>query len=281
MAVLAPLLTAVGCADLPTEPIAALPAGATAYEGAAQTPSCCVLDPVIVVAPGPAECDPYQSLDWCEGEGGGECMTSQPETGGSEYQTTAGCNDTGGGSPGDGSGSPPPGGPTPTEPPPPTEQPDTCRTGDDIVDDPEVSKGLSTLWAESNPDADLYHRVEKAGWIVEYPAGQFSVMVWTGGTERFGCGDYPMQPAPSRGTIVGFVHTHPYEVGEAIIDCNFTSVSTYDGTPSEVDRRTSAALGNLLGRTAPLPGYIIDKDGYYRYDGAANTATPRLPRCGY
>jgi hypothetical protein len=36
-----------------------------------------------------------------------------------------------------------------------------------------------------------------------------------------------------------------------------------------------------LGLGGPLPGYIIDKDGYYRYDGHSNTAAPRRARCGY
>jgi hypothetical protein len=80
---------------------------------------------------------------------------------------------------------------------------------------------------------------------------------------------------------VGFVHTHPYQVGENIVDCSLRSVQTYDGTPSDVDRKTSVALGNHFGLGRPLPGYIIDKDGYYRYDGQGNTATPRRARCGY
>jgi hypothetical protein len=157
---------------------------------------------------------------------------------------------------------------------------DTCNTGDPIVDDPDVSQGLASLWTQSNADASLNNRVEKAGWIVEYPVGQFSIVQFTG-TEQFGCGDYKNVPLPAQGTVVGFVHTHPYWVGEAIVDCNLRNFQEYDGTPSEVDRATSDALGNFFGLGRPLPGYIIDKDGYYRYDGQGNTATPRRPRCGY
>jgi hypothetical protein len=184
-----------------------------------------------------------------------------------------GCGGGGGGGGG--------GGTAPTEPEPEPEPADTCRTGDPIVDDPEVSQGLALLWQQSNPDANMWQRKEKAGWIVEYPAGQFSVLAWTGGTESFACGDYPAQSGPSQGKIVGFVHTHPYSVGEAIANCQLTQVTHYKGVPSGEDRKTSIRLGAALGMSAPLPGYIIDKDGYYRFQGSTNTATPRRQRCGY
>lgn len=222
-----------------------------------------------VWAPGsPGECDPWLDINWCEDDGG--CMTSAPLEGSDELIIQS-CGPGGGAGAGGGGTSPPPDDPAP----------DTCNTGDPIVDDPDVSKGLAGLWLQSNPDANLAQRVEKAGWIVEYPAGQYSVVQWTGGVEKFGCGDYANLQLPSQGTVVGFVHTHPYEVGESITDCNFASVQTYDGTPSDYDRRASVALGTYLGRSGPLAGYIIDKDGYYRYDGHGNTAAPRRPRCGY
>jgi hypothetical protein len=70
-------------------------------------------------------------------------------------------------------------------------------------------------------------------------------------------------------------------VDETIVDCGFTNVQDYTGAPSEADRKASLALGTYFGRQGGLPGYIIDKDGYYRFEGSQNTATPRLPRCGY
>jgi hypothetical protein len=190
------------------------------------------------------------------------------------------CNGGGSGGGGDGGD----GGDGTAPPPPPTTEPtDTCKTGDKIVDDPQVSKGLALLWQQSNPDANLYQRAEKAGWIVESPTGRFSIIQWTGGTERFGCGDYTSLTVPPKeqGTVVGFVHTHPYRVDETITDCGLRGVDTYRGEPSDADRQTSVDLGAILGRPGPLPGYIIDKDGYYRYDGKTNTATPRRQRCGY
>lgn len=218
----------------------------------------------------PGECDPWQDINWCEeptDPGDGTCVTAVGAGDADEVASTEGCSG--------------PGGPGGTAPPDDNADPDTCDTGDQILDDPEFSAGLRSLWSQSKPDANLYSRVEKAGWIVEYPAGEFSVVQWTGGVERFGCGDYSNLAVPQQGKIVGFVHTHPYEVGEAITDCSFRTVQIYDGTPSDFDRRASVQLGTVLGRSGPLPGYIIDKDGYYRYDGQTNTARPRTPRCGY
>lgn len=82
--------------------------------------------------------------------------------------------------------------------------------------------------------------------------------------------------------MVGFVHTHPYHVGETIVDCDLRGpLQDYTGAPSDEDRVASKLLGNVFGRSDPLPGYIIDKDGYYRFEGSRYTATPRLARCGY
>jgi hypothetical protein len=274
------VLTVAGCGDAVTLPGGSGPAPdvTTVAPSASESTSGTCCDEVIVIVP---RCDPYMELDWCKDEGG-ECMSSQSETGGEEYQGTMTCPGEGGG----GGYKPPPGSePKPCPdygcPPAEPEPADTCNTGDAIVDDPEVSAGLSSLWQQSNPDDHLWNRAEKAGWIVEYPAGQFSIVQWSGGTERFGCGDYPALALPTQGTVVGFVHTHPYAVGEAITDCDLASVQTYDGTPSDFDRKAGEILGATLGRQAPLPGYIIDKDGYYRFDGQLNKATPRRARCGY
>jgi hypothetical protein len=156
---------------------------------------------------------------------------------------------------------------------------DTCKTGDQIVDDPRVSQGLQDLWARSNPDANLAQRRETAGWIVQTTTG-YSIVPITTTSASFGCADFVVRP-PTTGTVVGFVHTHPYEVGETIIDCNMTNVQDYTGAPSNEDRTASSALGSYFGQPGGLPGYIIDKDGYYRFVGSTYTATPRLPRCGY
>ncbi|HEU0298782.1 MAG TPA: hypothetical protein VFR37_04990 [Longimicrobium sp.] len=273
VAMLLTVVLTAACADAPTAPQAGRinPTGPS-YD---QTVQGCVSDGYCVLPPiSGGGCDPWEDLNWCEDDGG-QCMTSQPGTGDPEFVGIAGCPGTGPGGPGGGGTQPPP-----SEPPPPTEPGDTCNTGDAVVDDPQVSDGLQDLWARSNPDANLAQRRETAGWIVEYPAGQFSIVPITTTSASFGCADFTVQ-FPTTGTVVGFVHTHPYQVDETIIDCDLTSVQDYTGAPSDEDRVASKLLGNALGRSDPLPGYIIDKDGYYRFEGTRYTATPRLPRCGY
>jgi hypothetical protein len=234
-----------------------------------QDPACCEKVIVTVPGPDPAECDPYMSLTWCDG--GGDCVTTQPAHTDDPDPLTPNAGSTG--CPGGGGVVPPP------SPPPPNEPGDTCNTGDAVVDDPKVSDGMKDLWARSNPDANLAQRRETAGWIVQTASG-FSIAPITTTSSSFGCAAFTAN-FPTSGTVVGFVHTHPYQVDETIVDCDLTTVQSYTGAPSDADRRASAALGSLLGRSDPLPGYIIDKDGYYRFVGTSNTATPRLPRCGY
>jgi hypothetical protein len=266
--VLGVFLLCAGCGDLPTQAsVAPDPTSTTALSDQQTSTTCCA--PVIVIVPG--GCDPYTDLNWCEGDG--DCQMSEPGTGDPENAQLAGC------------GEPPklPGGggykpPAPTEPVP-TEPADTCKTGDPIVDDPQVSTGLQDLWTRSNPDANLAERRETAGWIVQTAAG-YSIVPITTASAGFGCARFVGQP-PANGTVVAFVHTHPYQVGETIVDCEVTLVQDYTGAPSDEDRRASQLLGSVFGRSGPLPGYIIDKDGYYRFEGTTNTATPRKPRCGY
>lgn len=87
-ALLALVLGTAGCTDgsTPLTPASDISAVADQQQTAA---GCCVLDPVVVVVPG---CDPYTSLDWCQGDGGDDqCMASTPSG-----QTVLGCNDSGG-----------------------------------------------------------------------------------------------------------------------------------------------------------------------------------------
>lgn len=263
------LVLMAACTDAPTAPAVAGTAHTSpSYDS--QTVQGCVTDGYCVLPPvSGGGCDPYLELDWNCDDNGGDCMTSLPP--GSETDSAfvglAGCV------------------PVPTKPggefdPPSDPEPgDTCNTGDQVVDDPSVTQGLQDLWAQSNPDANLAQRRETAGWIVQTAAG-YSIVPIATASASFGCAEFDVQP-PAKGTVVGFVHTHPYQVDETIIDCEMTSVQDYTGTPSDQDRATSLALGSYFGQPAGLPGYIIDKDGYYRFEGSRYTATPRLPRCGY
>ena len=107
-ATLCTLIVAAACVDAPTEP--------AATPGSTRTGANIILDPVIVIGD-PNECDPYQDLNWCggDGDGGGTCMTSSgdpahrqqgltPPKGGKPGETisTTGC--TGGGGGGGGGG---------------------------------------------------------------------------------------------------------------------------------------------------------------------------------
>jgi hypothetical protein len=91
------LLSVAGCGDHVTMPPANGSAPdltvITVPDGEQQSAACC--DPVIVVAPGPTNCDPYLSLDGCTDDGN-ECMSAISD----EYQNlSGGCNDTGGSGP--------------------------------------------------------------------------------------------------------------------------------------------------------------------------------------
>lgn len=118
------LLLALGaCADGPTlldaprAPDRSAKSTAAADTEDHQAPACC--ETVIVVVPGPdapPPCDPWTSLSWCAGTGGGDCMTGAPagDPGPDVLAPAAGST----GCPGGGGG---PGGGTPFPPPPPGE----------------------------------------------------------------------------------------------------------------------------------------------------------------
>lgn len=111
------LLTLSGCTDTPTQPDHpsardVAPAGPVLDD---QVQGCvleglCILEPI-----SPAPCDPWTSLDWCEGD----CMTSVFQPLDQRVQTCPGGGGDGG--PGDGG----------TPPPPPTDPGAICPTADD------------------------------------------------------------------------------------------------------------------------------------------------------
>ena len=86
------LLLLSACGDAPTLSGAGKTPDRTSVvvlpDGDQQSPSCC--DTLRVVAPGPETCDPYLSLDWCQG--GDPCITSAAE----DFQSLSGCPGAGG-----------------------------------------------------------------------------------------------------------------------------------------------------------------------------------------
>jgi hypothetical protein len=157
-----------------------------------------------------------------------------------------------------------------------------CETGNPHLDSAKVEEGMKNLWGKSNSNDNLFARKEQAGWIVRTATG-YRIHDWNFNAEyRGNCGDSfdvsTTYPPEGMGAIVGFVHTHPYDVGENILDCN-GNIVTYDGTPSDADRTSSYDLGRILGRSGPLKGYILDKNGIRTFEGA-NTLDS-ISRCGY
>lgn len=164
-----------------------------------------------------------------------------------------------------------------------------CYTGLLSVDDSMVGHGFAVLWGLSNPDAPaLGDRHERGGWIVKTATG-YRMDVWPNvGTS---CGMNGGVPAPPEGlsAIVGFVHTHPYFVGQVIVSCDtdpnvVTGAGPYDGTASNYDRATSVALGSSLpwsGGPAPLPGVILDKEKVRTFVGSSTASDATYDRCGF
>lgn len=160
----------------------------------------------------------------------------------------------------------------------PDGQPDPCSTGDPVIDSEGFEDGSDEIWQASNPDANLIHRKENGAWIVR-ENGMIRFESWTNVTLSF-CGIDGDPPFPVSGEVIGFIHTHPYEKGETVLNCDGQIVD-YDGTPSSDDRRMSEQFGRDLGRPGALPGYVIDKDQITRFEGMSVAQDAEHARCGY
>lgn len=219
----------------------------------------CVFEPI----GDPVSPCPYStSTDPAEAVGDGACTGGgDPGWGGGSYEPPP--DDYGGGGGGGRGGG--------DEPLPP----DPCDTGDPVVDSEQMRDALLSLWKQSNPTANLAQRKEQGGWIVRTASG-YSVVQFQIPQTNF-CSIDGTEALPKIGEIVGFVHTHPYRVGETIVNCAF-QIIPYKGKPSDDDLLMSASLGQHLGRTEPLPGYIIDGDGIRQF--AQGKPTTSYERCG-
>lgn len=103
---------------MPTQPVA--PPATIAGSGGPEYDdlSGCVLEGFCTLPPVSNKCDPWEELDWCQGDGGGgDCMNSQPGTDATQHQAITGCT------------SPGSGGPTPPPLPPSSGDP-LCPTAD-------------------------------------------------------------------------------------------------------------------------------------------------------
>lgn len=185
-------------------------------------------------------------------------------------------NCSGGGIPGTPDGGTSPGGgenPKGEEP-----EPDSCDT-----DYPELNSGavqdmMDAMWELSYPDKNLAQRVERGGWIVQTPTG-YKVQPWQTATVSF-CGIDGNVPLPTDGGAVGFIHTHPYRVGETVVNCKLP-LQDYRGDASDTDRDMSLVLGQVFNQPEGLPGYIMDANGITVFKGEQRASDDRIRRCGY
>lgn len=182
----------------------------------------------------------------------------------------------------------------PNQPPPPdTARKDTtkppCNTPAPALNDSGVQAGLAKLWQESNYLAPrIGDRKERMGWLVHTDNGGWAFHeVSVSGNVCGYDGDIPWPPE-GLAAIVAFVHTHPYAIGENIPVCNgattqgLAGVLPYDGTPSDIDRATSVALGEALyGPGHTLPGLILDSRNIIGFNGTDVTKDGAIARCGY
>ncbi|HYW06420.1 MAG TPA: hypothetical protein VE913_05665, partial [Longimicrobium sp.] len=151
-----------------------------------------------------------------------------------------------------------------------------------FLDDPVVNQGFDEMWKASNPTANLAHRVEQLGWIVRTATG-FRIAPFATGN-FCGWNGTPSYPAEGPDAIVGFIHTHPYTVGETIIACDADgkmTVETYMGEPSRFDRDASVTLGQALGIPVGLAGIILDANGIRLFKGWDLEVKGNIDRCGY
>lgn len=238
------LVLLAACVDAPTAPGAAVPGGQNHDV---------LLDPVIVIGQPKKECDPWLDLNWCEDGGSRECIESDPGLDDPEYVGMTSCDDTGGGDPGGGTS------PSPTQPPT-AEQSDTCRTGEQVVDAPDVWTGFRELWIRSRLEG-----VEMGGWIVS--DGTTFRLVPFQNANFTTCG-IDIYESPPPGTV-SLLHTHPSALFTAN-PCGYINT----GTPSQEDIQA-------LQQTGLSTGYFLDEGGIGKFTASGGDRAQRIIRCGY
>lgn len=264
------LMLLAACADAPTLPVAQPGTGPREH---------------VTPLPGSGSCDPWLDASWCDdpGEPDDPCITAYPgPVPGDAFVNPQGC-ETGGG-PGAG-----------TELPP-----DTCRTGEPVLDDPAVRAGLKDLWTRSNPDSGQAKRLEQGAWLVRNGDGSYGLMPFSV-TAQGPCGINGNLVAPA-GTLA-FVHTHPFSAREVQAICGaikqFDPVTggfrdvigpggvpvypVYSNRPSIPDHDLMRAINRArtdLGMDE-LWGLIIDANQTTLYTFDPNDAPIAFRRCGY
>lgn len=160
--------------------------------------------------------------------------------------------------------------------------PDPCNTNDSIIDNLNVQNAFTDIWNNSNASntsVPMQDRREDGGWIVQ--SGNWSTYIpfpetWT----RSPCGIQP--PANWADDIpdnlVGWVHSHPFYVGEDRRSVCGDVEEAYVGGPSGPDFELHVAIMNETGNFS-LMGYVIDGNFISSIDFLRNVV--QFDRCGF
>jgi hypothetical protein len=164
-------------------------------------------------------------------------------------------------------------------------KPDPCDTGNNILDSEEIQSDLLKIWSGSNAnngDIPMDERLEQGGWIIEINGG-YDVVFFPPTFLRDPCGMSP----PSNwkdlipDNIVGYVHSHPFYIGENTMGpCGTGGETSYKGGPSRPDYVFLTELMNHLSNFS-IKGYVIDGNKIYSYDYRYSIGIVKYNRCGY
>ncbi len=180
---------------------------------------------------------------------------------------------------------------------------DPCETDDEVIDQLAAAGELDAIWEASNADAPALERRERGRWIVRGANGDLAFVDIGGQSMECGINTGPMPT-----NAVGFVHTHPFGIGENNVGCALqeliddgipmamvdmmrsgqialTTDKIYTGGPSGFDRDALGAIRTQMrtqGDMSEPIGVMIDKNGVHRFG-----ETPDHPEgasyepCGY
>jgi len=151
--------------------------------------------------------------------------------------------------------------------------------GDSLLDTPEVRNALKTVWTQSGAERDtiVANHAEYMYGIYRNPDASLFVDAVSG--TGFPCGIDPQQIIVplTLGTavLIGTIHPHPFKWGQVYpASCggmagqqyHTSNAQQWNGRASDEDWKTSKTLSAAAGRS--VPGFIIDYDGIYKYDGS-------------
>ncbi|MBV6505390.1 MAG: hypothetical protein ILNGONEN_00949 [Syntrophorhabdaceae bacterium] len=154
-----------------------------------------------------------------------------------------------------------------------------CVTGDSLLDDARLRRLLSSVLAASNPNAAPDQRKERIGVRLRRPDGSIvdSLLPPLPGASpcrSWGVGQWDPGSLNSVGTIVVFIHSHPFKPGPVTTDTLPNSCRN----PSLPANLPQAAAPGPSPADAGMPGpqLIIDKDNvYYLPSGVSSTWVTR------